>query len=321
VTAPPSLPARTPDRGAPARQPADRAAHLRHLEAESIHIFREVAAECRAPVMLYSAGKDSSVLLHLARKAFYPGRLPFPLLHIDTGFKPRALTAFRDATAARFGLDLIVHVNQDGVRRGINPFDHGAAYFTLVMKTEALKQALNAGGFDAAFGGARRDEDPARAKERVVSVRSARHEWDPKRQRPEFWNLCNARTRPGQSLRVFPLSNWTESDVWDYILRENLAVVALYLAAERPVVERDGTLIVVDDDRMRLRPGEAAAPRLVRFRSLGCWPLTGAIPSTARTLPEVVAEVEVLRSSERGGRLIDRDAADSMEKKKREGYF
>jgi sulfate adenylyltransferase subunit 2 len=295
--------------------------HLYHLEAESIHIFREVVAECRAPVMLYSAGKDSSVLLHLARKAFHPGRLPFPLLHVDTGFKPRALIAFRDATAARLGLDLIVHKNPDGVRRGVNPFDHGAAYYTLVMKTEALKQALKAGGFDAAFGGARRDEDPARAKERVVSVRSARHEWNPQKQRPEFWNLWNARTRQGQSLRAFPLSNWTECDVWDYILRENIEVVPLYFAAERPVLERDGTLIVVDDDRMRLGPGEVVRPRLVRFRSLGCWPLTGAILSTARTLPEVVAEVAAQQTSERGFRLIDRDEADSMEKKKREGYF
>jgi len=299
----------------------DRRSHLRRLEAESIHIFREVLAECRAPVLLYSIGKDSTVMLHLARKAFHPAPLPFPLLHVDTGWKFREMIAFRDQTAARLGLRLIVHTNEEGRRAGINPFDHGSAYYTLVMKTEALKQALDRHGFDAAFGGARRDEEKSRAKERVFSFRTANHEWDPKNQRPEFWNLYNGRTNTGESIRVFPLSNWTELDVWTYIMLEDLAIVPLYFAAERPVVERDGTLIVVDDDRMRLLAGEVARPRLVRFRSLGCYPLTGAIASSARDLPGIVAEIAGVRSSERGGRVIDRDERDSMEKKKREGYF
>jgi sulfate adenylyltransferase subunit 2 len=299
----------------------DRRSHLRRLEAESIHIFREVLAECRAPVLMYSIGKDSTVMLHLARKAFHPAPLPFPLLHVDTGWKFREMIAFRDQTAARLGLRLIVHTNEEGRRAGINPFDHGSAYYTLVMKTEALKQALDRHGFDAAFGGARRDEEKSRAKERIFSFRTANHEWDPKNQRPEFWNLYNGRTNTGESIRVFPLSNWTELDVWNYIMLEDLPIVPLYFAAERPVVERDGTLIVVDDDRMRLLPGEVAQPRLVRFRSLGCYPLTGAIASSARSLPEIVAEMAGVRSSERGGRVIDRDERDSMEKKKREGYF
>ena len=299
----------------------DRRSHLRRLEAESIHIFREVLAECRAPVLMYSIGKDSTVMLHLARKAFHPAPLPFPLLHVDTGWKFREMIAFRDQTAARLGLRLIVHTNEEGRRAGINPFDHGSAYYTLVMKTEALKQALDRHGFDAAFGGARRDEEKSRAKERVFSFRTANHEWDPKNQRPEFWNLYNGRTNTGESIRVFPLSNWTELDVWTYIMLEDLPIVPLYFAAERPVVERDGTLIVVDDDRMRLLPGEVAQPRLVRFRSLGCYPLTGAIASSALGLPEIVAEIAGVRSSERGGRVIDRDERDSMEKKKREGYL
>ena len=299
----------------------DRRSHLRRLEAESIHIFREVLAECRAPVLLYSIGKDSTVMLHLARKAFHPAPLPFPLLHVDTGWKFREMIAFRDQTAARLGLRLIVHTNEEGRRAGINPFDHGSAYYTLVMKTEALKQALDKYGFDAAFGGARRDEEKSRAKERVFSFRTANHEWDPKNQRPEFWNLYNGRTNTGESIRVFPLSNWTELDVWTYIMLEDLAIVPLYFAAERPVVERDGALIVVDDDRMRLLAGEVARPRLVRFRSLGCYPLTGAIASSARDLPGIVAEIAGVRSSARGGRVIDRDERDSMEKKKREGYF
>jgi sulfate adenylyltransferase subunit 2 len=295
----------------------DRHCHLRRLEAESIQIFREVLAECRAPVLLYSIGKDSTVMLHLARKAFHPAPLPFPLLHIDTGWKFREMIAFRDQTAARLGLRLIVHTNEEGRRAGINPFDH----YTLMMKTEALKQALGRHGFDAAFGGARRDEEKSRAKERIFSFRTANHEWDPKNQRPEFWNLYNGRTNAGESIRVFPLSNWTELDVWTYIMHEDLPIVPLYFAAERPVVARDGTLIVVDDERMRLLPGEVARPRLVRFRSLGCYPLTGAIPSSATDLPAIVAEMTAVRSSERGGRVIDRDERDSMEKKKREGYF
>ena len=299
----------------------DRRSHLRRLENESIHIFRDVLAECRAPVLLYSIGKDSTVMLHLARKAFYPAPLPFPLLHVDTGWKFHDMIAFRDRTAEQLGLRLIVHTNEEGRRAGINPFDHGSAYYTLMMKTEALKQALSQHGFDAAFGGARRDEEKSRAKERIFSFRTANHEWDPRNQRPEFWNLYNGRTNAGESICVFPLSNWTELDVWNYILLENLSVVPLYFAAVRPVVERDGTLIVVDDERMRLLPGEVAEPRLVRFRSLGCYPLTGAIASSAAGLPEIVAEMEAVRSSERGGRIIDLDERDSMEKKKREGYF
>ncbi len=300
---------------------SDRLSHLARLENESIHIIREVAAECRAPVFLYSIGKDSSVLLHLMLKAFHPSKPPFPLLHIDTGWKFREMIAFRDATAARLGLRLIVHTNEDGQRQNVNPFDHGAAYYTHVMKTEALKAALKLHGFDAAFGGARRDEEKSRAKERVFSFRSANQEWDPKNQRPEFWNLYNGRIHKGESIRVFPLSNWTELDIWHYIMLHELPIVPLYFAAPRPVVVRDGSLIVVDDDRMRLAAGEMPETRVVRFRSLGCYPLTAAHESLAATLPEIVAEMLVARTSERGGRLIDRDEKDSMEKKKREGYF
>lgn len=296
------------------------APHLRQLEAESIHIIREVAAECRNPVFLYSIGKDSSVLLHLIRKAFYPSRPPFPMLHIDTGWKFREMIQFRDETARRYGLDLIVHTNEEARAQGVNPFDHGG-YYTHAMKTEALKEALRLHAFDAAFGGARRDEEKSRAKERVFSFRTAAQQWDPKSQRPEFWHLYNGRVNPGESMRVFPLSNWTELDVWQYILAENIPVVPLYRAAPRPVVERDGNLIVVDDERMRLNPGETPQERLVRFRSLGCYPLTGAIESAARTLPEIVSEMFSTRTSERGTRLIDRDEKDSMERKKREGYF
>ena len=301
----------------PAAEPAP---YLRRLEAESIHILREVAAESRAPVMLYSIGKDSSVMLHLAIKAFHPAKPPFPLLHIDTGWKFRDMIAFRDATVARLGLTLIVHRNAAAQAEGINPFDHGA-YYTHAMKTEALKQALDLHGFDAVLGGARRDEEISRAKERVFSFRNARHQWDPKNQRPEFWRLYNARVAPGESVRVFPLSNWTELDIWQYILQEDLPVVPLYLAAPRLTVMRDGALIVLDDQRMRLAAGEAPVTRMVRFRSLGCWPLTGAVSSQSATLREVVSEVLGVRVSERSGRLIDRDAAASMEMKKREGYF
>jgi len=295
--------------------------YLQRLEAESIHIIREVAAECRKPVFLYSIGKDSSVLLRLMQKAFFPGRLPFPLLHIDTGWKFREMIAHRERTVRELGLELIVHTNPDGVAAHVNPFDHGSSYYTQVMKTEALKQALTAHGFDAAFGGARRDEEKSRAKERVFSVRSAAHAWDPKNQRPEFWHLYNGRVNEGESVRVFPLSNWTEADVWTYIMAEDIPIVPLYYAAPREVVERDGSLIAVHDERMRLRPGEMAQTRMVRFRSLGCYPLTGAMESTATTLPEIVAETLAARESERGGRLIDRDEAASMERKKREGYF
>jgi len=297
-----------------------RAPHLRRLENESIHIMREVVAECRAPVMLYSIGKDSSVMLHLAMKAFYPAKPPFPLLHVNTTWKFHEMISFRDATAKRLGLNLISYTNEAARAQGINPFDHGG-YYTHAMKTEALKQALTQYGFDAAFGGARRDEEKSRAKERIFSFRTASHEWDPKNQRPEFWRLYNGRVNRGESVRVFPLSNWTELDVWHYILQENLPVVPLYFAKERPTVERDGTIIVVDDDRMRFNPGEKPDMRMVRFRSLGCYPLTGAIESTASNLEEIVAEMLHVRVSERGGRLIDRDESDSMEKKKREGYF
>jgi sulfate adenylyltransferase subunit 2 len=293
-------------------------AHLARLEAESVHIIREVVAEAKKPVLLYSIGKDSSVLLELARRAFAPARIPFPVLHIDTLWKFAAMVRFRDETAKRLGLDLIVHTNP----ARLNPFEHDTAYYTHGMKTEALKQALTSGGFDAAFGGARRDEEASRAKERIVSVRGAGHDWDPKRQRPEFWKLVNLRTPPGGSVRVFPLSNWTETDIWHYILARQLPVVELYLAAPRPVVERDGTLIVVDDPaRMGWREGEKPVERMVRFRSLGCWPHTGAVLSEATTIEAVVAETLAARISERGGRLIDRDPSDSMERKKREGYF
>ncbi|WP_319774929.1 sulfate adenylyltransferase subunit CysD [Breoghania sp.] len=283
--------------------------------------MREVAAEFRNPVMLYSIGKDSSVMLHLAMKAFYPSKPPFPLLHVDTTWKFREMIAFRDETVKRLGLDLIVHTNPQGLADNINPFDHGSSFYTHVMKTEALKQALNEHGFDAAFGGARRDEEKSRAKERVFSFRSASHGWDPKNQRPELWRLYNGRVAKGESIRAFPLSNWTELDIWQYILAENIPIVPLYYAARRPVVERDGMLIMVDDERLPMNPGEVAQERMVRFRTLGCYPLTGAIESEATTLPEIVSEMLIARSSERSGRLIDHDEAASMEKKKREGYF
>ena len=295
--------------------------HLRRLESEAIHIMREVVAEFRKPVMLYSVGKDSSVMLQVALKAFHPAKPPFPLLHVDTTWKFREMIAFRDAAAKRAGLELIVHVNQDGLRRGISPVASGSSVHTQVMKTESLRQALDAGGFDAAFGGARRDEEKSRAKERVFSHRSAQHAWDPRNQRPELWHLYNTRIRPGESMRVFPLSNWTELDVWDYVRAEEIPVVPLYFAAERPVVERDGALIMVDDDRLPMKPGESPEMRQVRFRTLGCYPLTGAVPSAADTLDAVIAEMRASRSSERQGRLIDSDESGSMEKKKREGYF
>lgn len=295
--------------------------HLDRLEAESIHIFREVAAQFRNPVMLYSIGKDSAVMLHLAMKAFHPAKPPFPLMHVDTTWKFREMVAFRDRRAHELGLDLIVHVNEDGVRQGIGPFSHGSAVHTDVMKTEGLRQALDRYGFDAAFGGARRDEEKSRAKERVFSFRTSTHRWDPKNQRPELWNLYQGRINKGESIRVFPLSNWTELDVWLYIRRENIPVVPLYFAAERPVVERDGNLIMVDDDRMEFRPGEAAVLKTVRFRTLGCWPLTGAVESRATTITEVIHEMMASRTSERQGRIIDSDTPGSMERKKQEGYF
>jgi sulfate adenylyltransferase subunit 2 len=295
--------------------------HLDQLEAESIHIIREVAAECTKPVMLYSIGKDSAVMLHLARKAFHPGRLPFPLLHVDTTWKFREMIAFRDRTARELGLDLLVHVNQDGLKRGIGPISHGSALHTDVMKTEGLKQALDKWGFDAAFGGARRDEEKSRAKERIFSFRSAKHRWDPKNQRPELWRLYNARKNPGETIRVFPLSNWTELDVWQYIHREAIPIVPLYFAAMRPVVRRDGQLIMVDDERLPLDPGETPEMRMIRFRTLGCYPLTGAVESTATDLLAIVEEMLTATSSERQGRVIDHDQSASMEKKKQEGYF
>lgn len=299
----------------------DRLTHLKRLEAESIHVIREVAAEFRNPVMLYSIGKDSSVMLRLALKAFYPGKLPFPLLHVDTTWKFREMIAFRDATVKEEGLDLLVHTNQDGVAAGITPFSHGSSVYTNIMKTEALKQALTARGFDAAFGGARRDEEKSRAKERVFSFRTDTHAWDPKNQRPELWHLYNSRVRPGESIRVFPLSNWTELDIWQYILLEKIPIVPLYFSADRPVVNRDGQWIMVDDDRLPLQPGETPELRRIRFRTLGCYPLTAAVESDAATLPEIVREMLIARTSERSGRLIDHDDAASMEKKKREGYF
>ncbi|BBK32396.1 sulfate adenylyltransferase subunit 2 [Stella humosa] len=299
----------------------DRSSHLQRLEDESIHIMREVAAEFRNPVMLYSIGKDSSVMLHLAMKAFYPAKPPFPLLHVDTTWKFREMIRFRDETAARLGLRLIVHTNPDGLARNVNPFEHGSSYYTHVMKTEALKQALTAHGFDAAFGGARRDEEASRAKERIFSFRSAAHGWDPKNQRPELWHLYNTRIAPGESIRVFPLSNWTELDIWEYILAEAIPIVPLYFAAQRPVVERDGMLIMADDARLPLEPGQQPQSRLVRFRTLGCYPLTAASESSAVTLEEIVQEIMAARRSERSGRLIDHDEQASMERKKREGYF
>ncbi len=295
--------------------------HLDRLESESIHIMREVAAEFRNPVMLYSIGKDSSVMLHLAFKAFAPGSLPLPLLHVDTTWKFRDMIRFRDETAARHGINLIVHVNRDGLERGVGPVTHGSRVHTEVMKTEALKQALDMHGFDAVLGGARRDEEKSRAKERVFSFRSSTHRWDPKSQRPELWNLYNTRVSPGESVRVFPLSNWTELDVWQYIEREDIPVVPLYFAAVRPTVERGGLLVMVDDERLPLEPGETPREMLVRFRTLGCYPLTGAVPSSAATIPEVMAELRQSRASEREGRVIDHDQLGSMEKKKQEGYF
>jgi sulfate adenylyltransferase subunit 2 len=295
--------------------------HLQRLEAESIHIMREVVAEAENPVMLYSVGKDSAVMLHLAAKAFYPSVPPFPLLHVDTTWKFRAMYEFRDAMARKLGMDLLVHINPDAKSRNINPFDHGSALHTDLWKTEGLKQALDKYKFDAAFGGARRDEEKSRAKERIFSFRSAQHRWDPKAQRPELWNLYNARIHKGESVRVFPLSNWTELDIWLYIYREKIPVPSLYLAAQRPVVERDGALIMVDDERMPMHAGEVPASRQVRFRTLGCYPLTGAIESDADSLEKIIAEMLVSTTSERQGRVIDQDPSASMEKKKQEGYF
>jgi sulfate adenylyltransferase subunit 2 len=295
--------------------------HLRRLESESIFIMREVAAEFVRPVMLYSIGKDSSVMLHLAQKAFFPSKPPFPLLHVDTTWKFREMIAFRDEATKRAGMELLVYVNKEGLKRGISPIASGSATHTQVMKTEALRQALDLWHFDAAFGGARRDEEKSRAKERIFSHRSVSHAWDPRNQRPELWQLFNTKIKPGESMRVFPLSNWTELDVWDYILARNIPVVPLYFAKERPVVERDGMLIMADDERLPLLPGEAPRIERVRFRTLGCYPLTGAIRSDAETLPQIIAEMRASRTSERQGRLIDHDESGSMEKKKREGYF
>ncbi|KZL19101.1 Sulfate adenylyltransferase subunit 2 [Pseudovibrio axinellae] len=295
--------------------------HLKGLENESIHIIREVAAEFENPVMLYSIGKDSAVMLHLALKAFYPSKPPFPLLHVDTTWKFKEMILFRDQTVKKHGLDLIVHRNEEGVKNNINPFDHGSSNYTHEMKTEALKDALTKYGFDAAFGGARRDEEKSRAKERVFSFRSSTHGWDPKNQRPELWSLYNGRTGKGESIRAFPLSNWTELDIWQYILSEGIDIVPLYFSKERPVVERDGTLLMLDDDRFPLREGEKVEQKQVRFRTLGCYPLTGAVESSADTLEGIVSEMLVARTSERSGRLIDHDSSGSMEKKKREGYF
>ena len=295
--------------------------HLQALEAESMHIIREVAAEFANPVMLYSIGKDSSVLLHLARKAFHPGRIPFPLLHVDTTWKFREMIEFRDRTAKELNLDLIVYTNQDGVKAGVNPFSVGSRKHTDIMKTEALLQALDKYGYDAAFGGARRDEEKSRAKERVYSFRDQNHRWDPKNQRPELWNLYNGNVRKGEEIRVFPISNWTELDVWQYVYQEQIPIVPLYFAKERPVVDRDGTLIMVDDDRMPLKPGEVPEMKRVRFRTLGCYPLTGAMESDADTLQGIIHEMLLSRQSERQGRVIDHDSSGSMEMKKRAGYF
>jgi len=312
------VPTDTPRTAAPDQA---RLTHLQRLEAESIHIIREVAAETERPVMLYSIGKDSAVMLHLACKAFFPGRLPFPLLHVDTTWKFREMISFRDALPARLGVDLLVHTNPEGLAAGVNPFTHGSATHTHIMKTVALKQALDKYGFDAAFGGARRDEEKSRAKERIFSFRNTAHAWDPKNQRPEIWNLYNARKNKGESIRVFPLSNWTELDIWQYIHLENIPLPSLYFAAERPVVRRDGTLIMVDDDRMPLEPWEVPEMRRVRFRTLGCYPLTGAIESSADTLTGIIQEMLLTTQSERQGRVIDKDAGAGMEQKKREGYF
>ncbi len=300
---------------------SDVVTHLKQLEAESIHIFREVAAEFDNPVMLYSVGKDSSVLLHLARKAFAPGKIPFPLLHVDTTWKFREMIEFRDRMAREHDLDLLVHTNQEGVDAGVNPFSVGSAKHTDIMKTAALKQALDKYQFDAAFGGARRDEEKSRAKERVFSFRDNNHRWDPKNQRPELWNIYNAQVNKGESIRVFPMSNWTELDIWQYIFLEGIEIPELYLAKPRPVVERDGVLIMVDDDRMPLEAGEVPMMKSVRFRTLGCYPLTGAVESEAQTLPEVIQEMLLTKTSERQGRVIDHDSSGSMEKKKMEGYF
>ncbi|MFM6959704.1 MAG: sulfate adenylyltransferase subunit CysD [Schleiferiaceae bacterium] len=302
-------------------EPMTSLSHLDRLEAESLHIFREVAAEFANPVMLYSIGKDSSVLLHLLAKAFHPAKPPIPLLHVDTTWKFREMYAFRDTVAGRYGVELKVHVNPEGLAQGVNPFTHGATVHTDIMKTQGLKQALDAGKYDAAIGGARRDEEKSRAKERIFSFRSAEHRWDPKAQRPELWSLYNTRIRPGESVRVFPLSNWTGLDIWLYIFRENIPVVPLYFAKPRPVVERDGGLIMVDDGRMPLHPGETPEMRTVRFRTLGCYPLTGAIESEADSLEAIIAEMLTARTSERQGRMIDHDQSASMEKKKQEGYF
>ncbi len=299
----------------------DRLTHLRQLEAESIHIMREVAAEFEKPVMLYSIGKDSAVMLHLARKAFYPSPLPFPLLHVDTTWKFREMIEFRDRMTKEIGFELLVHRNEEGAKQNINPFTHGSALYTDVMKTEALKQALDKYGFDAAFGGARRDEEKSRAKERIFSFRTENHRWNPKSQRPELWNIYNTRIKKGESIRVFPISNWTELDVWQYIYLEGIPIVPLYFAAKRPVVKRDGVLIMVDDDRMPLDAEEKPELRSVRFRTLGCYPLTGAVESEATSLPEIIQEMLLTRTSERQGRVIDSDQAASMEKKKQEGYF
>lgn len=299
----------------------DKLTHLKALEAESIHIMREVAAEFDNPVMLYSVGKDSSVLLHLARKAFYPGKIPFPLMHVDTNWKFKEMIQFRDEIAEKYGFDLIVHKNPEGLAMGMSPFVHGSAKHTDIMKTQGLKQALDMHGFDAAFGGARRDEEKSRAKERVYSFRDRNHRWDPKNQRPELWNVYNSKVDKGESIRVFPLSNWTELDIWQYIYLEGIEIPSLYFAKERPVVERDGTLIMVDDERMELEKGEQVQNKMVRFRTLGCYPLTGAVESVAQTLPEIIQEMLLCTTSERQGRVIDNDSAGSMEKKKMEGYF
>jgi sulfate adenylyltransferase subunit 2 len=295
--------------------------HLDRLEAESIHIMREVVAECENPVMLYSVGKDSSVMLHLALAAFYPSRPPFPLMHVDTTWKFKEMIEFRDATAKKYGLDLLVHINPDGIADNVGPFSHGSAVHTDIMKTQGLKQALDKYGFDAAFGGARRDEDKSRAKERVFSFRSAQHRWDPKNQRPELWNLYNTRVAKGESMRVFPMSNWTELDIWQYIHREKINIPSLYFAAKRPVVKRDGAMIMVDDDRVPLADGEVPEEKMVRFRTLGCYPLTGAVESEATTLEEIIQETLLTTTSEREGRVIDSDVGASMEQKKQEGYF
>jgi len=295
--------------------------HLKQLEAESIHIIREVAAEFDRPVMLYSVGKDSAVMLHLAQKAFAPGKLPFPLMHVDTTWKFKEMIEFRNKTVKKYGFDLIVHINQDGVEQGIGPFTHGSAKHTDIMKTQGLKQALDKYQFDAAFGGARRDEEKSRAKERVYSFRDEHHRWDPKNQRPELWNIYNGKVNKGESIRVFPLSNWTELDIWQYIHLENIDIVPLYFSKKRPVVERDGVLIMVDDERMPIEKDEKVEMKSVRFRTLGCYPLTGAVESTATTLPEIIQEMLLTTSSERQGRVIDHDQAGSMEQKKREGYF